>query len=394
MNASRDQSTLSIYSYSSDEECQDTKEMKSQTPKIGRGSRIRKIVFFFMAIVFMALAAWALSFFLSSSKQQTSKSNDDMSTMEDKEFIPFIAYLQEEYGVQIELDSPAFKAMEWLVEEARYGSENEVQLSPKVVQQFALLSLFFTLNENFQDESSLPNWGMRNQNHCLWTGITCNELGHVTKIVMSEMNLKGTIASELGLLSSSLEHLDLSMNDIYGDIPEALYNLTHLQMIFLYKNTLSGTISTRLGNLQNITHFHISHNDLIGVIPEEIRDCRYLSTFNVYKNNLSGTIPRNLNLRRLKILDLGHNRIEGSIPSDIGTDYMSLNLLHLDHNRLTGTVPETIPGTGNHRLESLSIDNNFLNGTLPGNHQIKNKLGKSRNQFKLLLIILVENGLF
>ena len=133
---------------------------------------------------------------------------------------------------------------------------------------------------------------------------------------------------------------------------------------------------------------------MIGVIPEEIRDCRYLSTFNVYKNNLSGTIPRNLNLRRLKILDLGHNRIEGSIPSDIGTDYMSLNLLHLDHNRLTGTVPETIPGTGNHRLESLSIDNNFLNGTLPGNHQIKNKLGKSRNQFKLLLIILVENGVF
>lgn len=77
-----------------------------------------------------------------------------------------------------------------------------------------------------------------------------------------------------------------------------------------------------------------------------------------------------MNLRQLRYMDLGHNNIGGSIPSDWGMDFIRLDVLHLDHNKFTGSVPETITATGNHRVEVLSLDNNAFTGTLPGNHEV------------------------
>ena len=46
---------------------------------------------------------------------------------------------------------------------------------------------------------------------------------------------------------------DLSNATLYGSIPEALWHLTQLEVLFLYNNQLSSTISPSIGNLQKLT---------------------------------------------------------------------------------------------------------------------------------------------
>lgn len=185
--------------------------------------------------------------------------------------IPLTKFLQQEYGVSAAAGTSADKAINWLVQEAYFENKDTIDLTPKTVQRFALLVLYFSLyTGGSTGKDVLPNWGMRNQDDCLWTGIKCNDMGQVTKIALNDLNLKGTLATELGLLKT-LEHLDVAKNKIKGKIPEEIYDLTALKQMFLYHNELSGTISTKIGNLPNITHFHLSHNELSGEIPNEIQ---------------------------------------------------------------------------------------------------------------------------
>ena len=99
-----------------------------------------------------------------------------------------------------------------------------------------------------------------------------------------------------------------------------------------------------------------------------------LTYLNLYDNKLTGTIPRNLRLNELKYFDIGRNFIGGSIPEDIGIDFLKLRYLHIDHNRLTDNIPDTIPSMANGRLISFLANNNRLEGYVPDNYIMYNKL--------------------
>ncbi len=45
----------------------------------------------------------------------------------------------------------------------------------------------------------------------------------------------------------------LDTNALHGPIPEALWQLTQLEQLFLYANQLPSTISPRIGNLTKLT---------------------------------------------------------------------------------------------------------------------------------------------
>ena len=94
---------------------------------------------------------------------------------------------------------------------------------------------------------------------------------------------------------------------------------------------------------------------------------------NFYDNKLTGTIPKNLKLRDLYYFDIGRNFIGGSIPEDVGTDFIKLRYLHIDHNRLTETIPETIPPMADGRLISFLANHNRLEGLVPDNWTMINK---------------------
>ncbi|KAG7359071.1 two component regulator [Nitzschia inconspicua] len=328
-------------------------------------------------------------------------------------------YLFGSFGITFEdPQSPATMAVEWLNQEAQQTIRGgTMDMTSDVAQRFALLTLEFSaasaveqgsgammasgsassnlLNTTNSSESSEPGasvsvrqvilpTGIRNSqffvHQCNWTGIQCNDDNHVTQLRWDYRDYRGTIPTEIRLLSN-LKLLDLSNNFLESTIPEELYSLTNLEQLYLFKNYLTGTISTRIGRLSKIKHIHLSHNELTGPIPTELKSdgssengIRPLLYFNVYSNKLTGTIPENLRLRNLQYFDVGRNRLTGRLPRDLGDTFVELRQLHLDHNDFRGTLPPNYNGVGNHRLEAFTVDHNRLTGYVYGERTLYNKL--------------------
>jgi len=321
--------------------------------------------------------------------------------------------------------SPDFMAVQWLAEEAQFKPTegvssaygNGLELSKKLIQRFALLTLDFALlRPNATDTEdvapstpSTPKKQLRDGlasnalhadytafelahyarsntiavkgiDECLWEGVTCADVGQrageIEEINFSHSGMSGTIPPEIKLLKN-LKKLDLAANKIHGPIPEELYSIRGLQEVYLFHNHLTGSLSPSIGNWNNITRLHLSHNQLTGSIPisfksdaVQIRPIEYL---NLYSNQFTGSIPENLRFRSLRFADFGRNQFSGQLPDDIGEKWVWLRFLYLDHNKFTGTIPYSYPETGNGRVEAMRFNNNQLTGYVPGQFQL-NKL--------------------
>jgi hypothetical protein len=84
---------------------------------------------------------------------------------------------------------------------------------------------------------------------------------------------------------------------------------------------------------------------------------------------MSGSIPPDMKLRNMYYMDLGRNRFSGTLPPDLGSDFVRLRHLHLDYNQFTGTFPESYVVAGDGRLMTLSLNDNRFRGDFPGNHE-------------------------
>ncbi|KNA24771.1 hypothetical protein SOVF_012540 [Spinacia oleracea] len=95
------------------------------------------------------------------------------------------------------------------------------------------------------------------------------------------------IGSAMYLMSG----IDLSCNNITGQIPRELGNLSTLHALNLSHNKLWGAIPTTLSNLKNIESLDFSYNLLNGSIPPALTTLNAIEVFMVAYNNLSGRIP-------------------------------------------------------------------------------------------------------
>ncbi|KAL3897361.1 MAG: hypothetical protein SGARI_006939, partial [Bacillariaceae sp.] len=217
---------------------------------------------------------------------------------------------------------------------------------------------------------------------CDWPGIKCSSNSNMTtdnSIMVEEIDfshsfLTGRIVPEIHLLKNSLKVLDLAHNGLNGKIPERLYDLDILEELYLYQNDLTGTLSSKIGNWNNMTRLHLSHNRISGKIPEELKSP--LSSRPLRANELTGTIPDGLRLRKLVYMDVGRNQLQGTLPEDLGETFVELRMLHMDHNAFEGSIPWTYSSVGNGRLEELSLDHNQLTGWVPDDHTIWNKMSE------------------
>ena len=64
--------------------------------------------------------------------------------------------------------------------------------------------------------------------------------------------------------------LNLSDNELSGEIPAELGELTSLQRLYLNSNMLSGEIPTELGDLTSLQELGLWDNELTGEIPTEL----------------------------------------------------------------------------------------------------------------------------
>ncbi|KAF5788757.1 putative non-specific serine/threonine protein kinase [Helianthus annuus] len=85
--------------------------------------------------------------------------------------------------------------------------------------------------------------------------------------------------------------LNLSYNNLSGDIPVEIGNMKSIQVLDLSNNYFSGTIPSSISNLTNLEILELSHNLLSGEIPTSLTILNFLSDFNVSYNNLQGSVP-------------------------------------------------------------------------------------------------------
>ncbi|THU58824.1 hypothetical protein C4D60_Mb03t18520 [Musa balbisiana] len=184
---------------------------------------------------------------------------------------------------------------------------------------------------------------------------------YVRVLDLSYNNLSGEIPADL-LSSPNLVSVDLSYNKLQGPIPRNLSQ--NLYRLRLGGNSLDGTIPETIGNLSNLTYLELNDNNLESQINPQIGGCKNLTLLNLASNRLHGELPKELgSLQKLVVLKLQKNNLSGGIPDKLFELHVNLSVLDLSLNSLTGVIPSAIS-----RLESLSnliLEGNYFNGSIP-----------------------------
>ncbi|QCD94593.1 LRR receptor-like serine/threonine-protein kinase FLS2 [Vigna unguiculata] len=89
----------------------------------------------------------------------------------------------------------------------------------------------------------------------------------------------------------TLQSIDLSCNNLTGEIPKEITYMLGLVSLNLSKNNLSGEIPSEIGNLSLLESLDLSRNHLYGIIPSSLSHMNFLQILDLSHNSLSGRIP-------------------------------------------------------------------------------------------------------
>ncbi|TYI78721.1 hypothetical protein E1A91_D06G232800v1 [Gossypium mustelinum] len=184
-------------------------------------------------------------------------------------------------------------------------------------------------------------------------------LGHLN---MSKNCSNGRIPSSFGDMSS-LQVLDLSNNQLSGEIPEQMaMGCSSLQVLALSNNTLQGSIFSRNFNLTSLSELELNGNNFTGIIPNVLANCSDLYTLDLSNNFIFGEVLSWIwNKSRLEALDVSRNQLFGRLPQWRG-NASNLAQVSMADNRLKGSIPRAICSL-NLKLKLLDLSNNSLYGT-------------------------------
>jgi Carboxypeptidase regulatory-like domain/FG-GAP-like repeat/Leucine rich repeat/Leucine Rich Repeat len=185
-----------------------------------------------------------------------------------------------------------------------------------------------------------PNW-TNNENWLVgpvrnWSHISVED-GRVTVILLGNNNLTGELPLELGDLTF-LSRLKLYNNQLSGSLIFVIENLTKLTSLQLGDNNFTGEIPSEIGNLTELTSFNLSDNDLTGAIPSEIGSLTNLESLDLSSNQFSGEVPSEFgNLQKLSFVDLSNNEFSGAMPIEL------CNLIDLEHLNIENNEINELP---------------------------------------------------
>ncbi len=175
-----------------------------------------------------------------------------------------------------------------------------------------------------------------------WHGVTTDRNGNVASLELASNNLTGEIPVELGNLSG-LTTLALLENNLTGAIPAELGKLSNLRVVALSNNNLIRNIPSELGDLVNLELLRLEVNRLSGPIPPALGNLPYLTDLLLEANQLSGPVPREMgNLYNLRLLGLSDNLLTGEIPESFA-GLKNLNIFWFDQNAGL-CVPDSLKG--------------------------------------------------
>lgn len=257
-------------------------------------------------------------------------------------------------------NSSHFDALCWILAKDELLDEYEIS-DGSLLQRF-VMSLVFSRSPKLTPH--LNNRDLASTHTCSWPGVYCDKnQKFVVELNLSNQDLMGAVPTEIALLRN-LRSIDFSGNNLISTIDAEIYTaLPNLDTLDLSQNELTGNIPSEFLNIPSMKQINLAQNQFVGTLSNDVTYSEHLEMLNVGDNLLQGTIPPNiLQLDKLKELDFSRNNFNGKIPE--GWENLKLiEKIDFAQNRLTGSIPWTMLTSEN--IEHLMLQSNILTGSIP-----------------------------
>ncbi|CAL2255804.1 unnamed protein product [Prunus armeniaca] len=141
----------------------------------------------------------------------------------------------------------------------------------------------------------------------------------------------------------SLPFLNLSSNNLSGELPDCWSHLETLVMVDLSNNAFSGKIPMTIGSLFQMQTLKLRSNRFVGELPSSLKNCTSLEVIDLGDNKLSGPIPTwlGVSFKNLVILMLSTNHFNGSMPSQL-CHLTHIQIMDFSVNNISGSIPKCL----------------------------------------------------
>uniref|UniRef100_A0A453A4H3 LRR receptor-like serine/threonine-protein kinase GSO1 n=1 Tax=Aegilops tauschii subsp. strangulata TaxID=200361 RepID=A0A453A4H3_AEGTS len=235
----------------------------------------------------------------------------------------------------------------------------------------------------------IPDWFWETFSQATHLDLSSNQLSGELPLSMEFMSVialsmqSNQLTGLIPKLPRTIELLDISRNSLDGFVPN--FQAPHLEVAVLFSNSITGTIPTSICRLQKLRVLDLSNN----MLSKELPDCgqkelkpqnqssnnstgvNSLSSFSLKittlllsNNSFSGGFPLFLQqCQNLSFLDLSQNKFTGELPRWISKSMPGLVILRLRSNNFFGQIPNEIMGLQDVRI--LDLSNNNFSGAIP-----------------------------
>ncbi|XP_066333292.1 receptor-like protein EIX2 [Miscanthus floridulus] len=187
---------------------------------------------------------------------------------------------------------------------------------------------------------SLTSLGVIRLSHNKFFGSIPMNITNLSCLQYMDLN-NNKISGSLPIYLSNLRFMtNTSMMPCYGSRETIYFDLNSLSMVWKGQELNYGSIQRIVET--SMTSIDLSSNDLTGEILEEIVVLDKLVNLNLSRNHLTGVIPKKIGeMRSLQSLDLSRNMLSGEIPATL-SNLTFLSYLELSYNDLTGRIPSGV----------------------------------------------------
>ncbi|KQK08619.1 receptor-like protein EIX2 [Brachypodium distachyon] len=237
--------------------------------------------------------------------------------------------------------------------------------------------------------STIPDWFWTTFSNAVHLDISSNQLSGELPVTLESLSVitlfaqANRLTGSVPQLSNEIQILDISRNFLNGSLPSN-NRATRLSIAVLFSNRITETIETAICQWTDLCVLDLSNNLFVGDFPdcgrEELKQWKPSSDNSsrdsidssgskieillLSNNNLSGGFPLFLRqCRSLIFLDLTQNKFTGKLPAWISEDMPYLLMLRLRSNNFSGRIPNELLGLI--ALRILDLSNNSFSGSIP-----------------------------